>query len=207
MDYGTLVAAKESAGSIRSWINYSLIDAEGVLQDAQSYIYGALRTREMKQTTPVTISSGASSAALPDRFLEAISLIYTDGTGELAHVTEQALERAKIYESANTLVSEQPFKYSVYGELLQFPCKADAAYTASLLFFQRPHYLASTAGKTSNFLTTRYPALLRSACLMFAADYRDDDARYKRWNKRTDELIARANVEADLSLRGAILTE
>ena len=208
MDYGTLIGPKENPGSIRSWINYGLIDAEGVLLDAQSYLYGTLRVREMRSEAPLTIAQGVRYVALPTNFLDPITCLYTDGSGEIVQKTEQAVLRSRAFnEDGTTLAADQPRFYGIWDERLNFEVQSDAAYAATMLYYKRPAYLASTAQAKTNFLTNRYPALLRSACLMFAADYRDDGERYARWLQRTQELVARANVENELSRRGSLLSE
>ena len=68
MDYTTLVSDNTTNGSIKYWINYSRIDAAGILTDAQAWIYQRLRVRDMLQTADVTISSGASTAAFPSDY-------------------------------------------------------------------------------------------------------------------------------------------
>jgi hypothetical protein len=202
MEYGTLVGAKGERGSLRSWINYSLIDAEGCLLDAQSYIYGSLRTREMRAGANVAIADNASTAPLPSRFLDPIDFTYLDTGETIDLLDERTVQRARVY-SDSVLQEGRPEIYGVWNELIQLDCASDAAYTAHMLFYQRPEYLGSAAGKSTNFLTTRYPSLLRSACLMFAADHRSNSEEYSRWQQRTDALIQRANVEADLARRGS----
>jgi hypothetical protein len=202
MEYGTLIGAKSHAGSIKAWVNYALIDAEGILLDAQSYIYGSLRTREMRAGATVAIAEGASTADLPARFLDPIDFTHQDTGEPIPLFDERTVQRARSY-SSGVLDEGRPEIYGIWNELLQFDVKADAAYTANMLFYQRPAYLSSGAGKSTNFLTTRYPSLLRSACLMFAADHRSNSEEYSRWQQRTDALIQRANVEADLARRGS----
>lgn len=202
MDYATLVADKSTAGSIKNWLNTNSLDVEGILLDAQTYLYGALRTREMRQSATVTISLGASTAALPTRFLDPIHLQYTDGYGDIEHVLETVLRRDRFWNTDGTLTSTRPLEYAIFGELLQFECQADAAYTADFLFYQQPAFMDGS--HTTNFLTTRYPHVLRRACLMWAADYRDDMDAFAKNAKLLEAEIARINVENDFVRRGAI---
>jgi hypothetical protein len=196
-EYGTLTGPKSTLGSIRSWVNYELVDVEGVLLDAQAYIYGALRTREMRATAAFSLALNDQTEPLPTGFLEPIKLIYS--TGE----TIEPKEESELIVNRGEIQSGQPFEYAIYDELFQFEVKADAAYTGTILYWKRSTYLG--AQNRTNFLTTRYPNLLRVACLMHAADM-VADSEYERWKKRTDELIGRANVEADLARKGADYT-
>src|SRR5215207_7576843 len=114
MDYGTLIGAKETTGSIRSWVNYGLIDAEGILLDAQSYIYGALRVREMRGEAAITIAADARYVALPERFLDPITLLYTDGYGEITQATEQDILRSRQFQDdGTTLEADRPYRYGI----------------------------------------------------------------------------------------------
>lgn len=201
-DYGTLTGAKSTPGSIRSWVNYELVDVEGALLDAQSYIYGALRAREMRASATVTISSAAVTAALPTGFLDPILFQHNDTGERIDPLTSEMLLSIRARDGSGNVFSGKPGAYSIWDELLQFDAKADATYSATLLFYQRPIYLG--ASNATNFLTTRYPSVLRAACLMAAADMMDDTEEYARFAQRADQLIARANVENDLVHRGVV---
>lgn len=192
-DYGTLTGPKSTQGSIRSWVNYELIDVEGALLDAQAYIYGALRTREMRSVAPVVLPAGAQDAPLPPGFLEPLKM--TDPEG----MTVDSKDEAELLR-LRTDEAYVPSYYGIWDERFQFDTKAPEDLALQLLHYRRLPYLGRQ--NQTNFLTTRYPNLLRVACLMHAADGIQDDAEYARWKQRTDELIAKANVEADLAARG-----
>lgn len=200
LDYGTLTGPKSTNGSIRYWVNYELLDVEGIILDAQAYIYGALRSREMKSVTPVTIAAGASTAPLPTDFLEPLRLQLTATGDALSPVDEAELLRQQTTGDDGQIAVEIPTQYAIWDEALQFDTQAPTSLGAQLLYYRRPRTLGRQ--NQTNFLTTRYPNLLRVACLMHAADGLQDDQEYGRWKQRADELIARANVEADLVARG-----
>jgi hypothetical protein len=202
-DYGTLTGTKSAVGSIRSWVNYELIDVEGALLDAQAYIYGALRVREMRSLATVAIEAGAFSAPLPPGFLEAIKFQLPNGD-EIQPKDEADLLELQMRDDDGELEESEPSAYAIWDEAFQFDAKSPFAYPARLLHHRRLPYLGRQ--NQTNFLTTRYPGLLRVACLMHAADGIQDDEQYARWKSRTDELIARANVEADLAMRGRDFT-
>jgi hypothetical protein len=197
MTYTTLVADKSTAGSIKSWVNDTRVDPDVVLEDAQSLIYGQLRVREMRAITTVSLTSGQSSASLPSRFLDPIDRLYDHELGcYLTFLAEGSLIRRRTYESG-VLSTSTPQAYTVANENFEFDCKAEAARTYSLAFYQRPAALSGSA--TTNFLTDRYPLLLRSACIALAYDFRHDDANYQRAVGRVTALVQAANVEADFS--------
>lgn len=202
-DYQTLVGPKSTTGSIRSWLNYEPLDVEGILLDAQSHIYGALRVREMKTAAPVNLAIGASSAALPSDFLDPIVFTWND-TGERVTPTEPGQMQAQLrsVDGKGNLPSDRPGWYAIWDEAFQFDTRAAAVMAGTVLYYKRPAALSGSV--KTNFLTTRYSNLLRAACLMFAADMVQDDTEYARWDKRTSEILSRISVESDLALRGAI---
>ena len=79
--------------------------------------------------------------------------------------------------------------------------KFDEARTLYLVHFKKLTALGS--GNLTNFLTSRYPHLLRQACIVRA------HAFMKNWTAHNSELpmlatmIERINAELDLSYRGA----
>jgi hypothetical protein len=199
-DYGTLTGPKSALGSIRSWINYDPLDVEGVLLDAQAYIYGAIRTREMIASAAVAITAGSETAPLPAGYLDPISFRIPSEMAVLSPRDPRDLEERRYYDANGVLDTQLPSAYSVFDELFQFDAKADADYVARAQFYKSPTALSRT--NPSNFLCTRYPNLLRAAVLMHGADQMQDDAEYTRWKARTDELIGRVSVETDLMARG-----
>ena len=48
MTYTSLIGDKNTAGSIARWVNYSKLDADQILQEAQALLYSMLRVREMR---------------------------------------------------------------------------------------------------------------------------------------------------------------
>src|SRR5260370_10335031 len=76
MSYTTLVGDKNTAGSIARWVNYSKLDADQILQEAQSLLYSMLRTREMRTHFSFDLAVGSSQVALPAGFLDPLGKIH-----------------------------------------------------------------------------------------------------------------------------------
>lgn len=201
MRYSLLVAPKSEKASIRYWINHSEIDAEGVLRDAQAYIYGAMRTREMRARSLFNLTIGQEQDDLPARFLDPIHFLYRDGAGDIQLTDTGSLERLRAYETAGTVPPGRPQAYSLDGTLMRYDFKPTTAWPVLFQFYQRPVWLGP--GVETNWVTERYPNVLRAACLMGANDIRQETVESKKWKAATDELIARANIENDYELRGA----
>lgn len=204
MSFSVLTAAKTTAGSIKRWANTDRIDSEQVLEEAQTLLFQYLRVREMRaEFTDLSMSVGDSSKALQTGFLDAISLHDITNDFHLipdGFVTEQELIRARVYESG-TLVSGTPCKVSIFGEAFQFDCKYDTAATLKLVGFKTPTLLTVTTNET-NWLTVRYPHLLRTACLVQAWDFLDNETNYQRELQRLMGLIESTNAQDDHSYRG-----
>src|SRR6185369_1635696 len=168
MDYTSLVADENTAGSIKRAINWSRVDSVGILDEAQKWIYARLRVREMQSRADVTIALNATSAALPTGYLDPIKLSIP---GYITRIRVTELDRWESllpWNNDGTLQQNMPTRYCVFDELINFNSQSDAAYTAKFLHFKQPAVLSS--GNPTNFLTNRYPTLLRRACLMFAAE-------------------------------------
>lgn len=202
MTFATLTGGKSEPGSIKRWINFDLIEADEVLRDAEAYIAGAMRVREMKATASVTVALHAQTASLPTGFLDPIGLLNPDGS-KIDLLDVGALLRWRQRDGNNETIRQPTFLfYAIADEIMHFDVAAETAMTLTMSYWRRPPALS--VSNQTNFLTERFPGLLRAACLMHAADYRSDDEKYVRYKARCDELIARANTEADLALKGAI---
>lgn len=175
MSFTTLTGAKTETGSIKSWMNYGKIDSEGVLEEAQSMVYDRLRVREMRTAEQLTVRVGASSADLPDGFLDPIMTRDITNDVELAFKDEADLEMIRSWTDG-VLDSGDPAYFGIFDEQFQFDCKTTTQWKLRTLFYKQPDYLA--ASNPTNWLTKRYPHLLRMACLATAARFADDGERF-----------------------------
>jgi hypothetical protein len=94
------------------------------------------------------------------------------------------------------LESGTPTNVAVFDELFQFDCKADEARTLSLVYFKTPTLLS--ASNSTNFLTRRYPNILRVACQAGAASFMKDAEEFSAREAELLALINAANAESDL---------
>ena len=62
--------------------------------------------------------------------------------------------------------------------------------------------MALSASNETNFLTNRYPQLMRTACVTAAADFQKDDGEYQKGYARLQTLIQAISIENDGQLRG-----
>lgn len=203
MSYATLIGDKNTAGSISSSVAYDRIDRDAALEDAQALIYETLRTREMRSVAQLSMGIGEYSKALPTGFLNPIGGKMRDTKGQkYQHTTLDLLISRRLYDSDGIIVStSRPLFWAIGDELIQFEQGFSEARTLFFSHYRRLPLLSS--GNQTNFLTDRYPNILRKACRVEAF------GQMEHWESRAAELdllaklIQRANVEADMSLDGA----
>jgi hypothetical protein len=100
----------------------------------------------------------------------------------------------------DNLVAAFPQWYGIWNEKIYF----DAAFVQTMLcrlqYYQSLPLLSAT--NQSNFLTTRYPQLLRIACMASAADFMKDDTEYQKQYGKLQAILGQIAVENDGMLRG-----
>jgi hypothetical protein len=103
--------------------------------------------------------------------------------------------------TANKLIAGSPTKWGIVDEKLKFDCAFDTAAQFKLLYYRSPKPLSST--NLTNWLTVRYPKLLRVACMAAAADYMKDSAEYQKHLAALGQIVQSTAAENDLQYRGA----
>lgn len=199
MTFTTLVGLKTVSGSIKSWLNYGKVDSEGVLLEAETMIYQRLRVREMRASDTLTVGVGKASVDLPDGFLDPLKLRDITNDCKIRLKSEGKLEDLRTW-TAGVLDSGDPAYYAIYDEQYQFDCRTTTAWRARALFYKQPDPL-STSNETS-FLTTRYPHILRMACLATGARFANDDEVYAREQRLLEGKIDDLNAADEQSRRG-----
>lgn len=202
MSWTSLTAVKTTAGSIRRWVNWDELDADQCLEEAQALIYQTLRVREMRtEFSDLSLAVGDYYKALPTGFLDPIALIDKTNNIRLKMRTEPALLGRRFYD-VGVLASGTPENFAIFGERFQFEYKYDAIATLNLVGYKSLDLLS--VSNTTNFLTTRYPHMLRTACLVQAFSMMNNQAREQTESAKLVALIQKTNAESDLSLRGMV---
>lgn len=199
MTFTTLVGLKTVSGSIKSWMNYGKVDAEGVLLEAETMIYQRLRVREMRSSDTLTVGVGKASVDLPDGFLDPLKLRDITNDCRITLKSEDEIEDIRTWTDA-VLDSGDPAYYAIYDEQIQFDCKTTTAWRARALFYKQPDPL-STSNETA-WITTRYPHILRMACLATGARFANDDEVYAREQRLLEGKIEELNIQDEFSRRG-----
>jgi len=108
--------------------------------------------------------------------------------------------------TANLLIASIPQLFSVWDEAIKFDYAFETAQTCKLLYYRSPALLSSS--NQTNWLTARYPRLLRTACQAAAADFMKDTEEYTKAVGALQSLIQSTAAEDDLMYRGSdIMTE
>jgi hypothetical protein len=160
----------------------------------------------MRASAELDVALGEYQKPLPTGFLDPrgpILNITSNQQGRIRLRDEADVEAARYWSGAvglEALQSGDPSIYGIYDEMVQFEVKARAAFTGRMLYWKSPTVLSGS--NETNWLTSRYPHILRSACLAFAADFEHDDAGYAREIQRCSALIASAMEKDELSRRG-----
>lgn len=202
MNYGSLVGSKTAEGSIRRWVNYEPTPAEDCLLDAQKLIYSQLRVREMRTVSTIALLTGAETAPLPTGFLDPIILLGPDGEEIILREERDYLMNSRILDTdAHLQVADgRPTEYAIYNEVLNFNMEANAAMNFVYAYYKFQADLSGDA--PTNFLTTRYPHMLREACLTSAFNFRKEYDAAAKAEARVVALIMAANAESDLTRNG-----
>lgn len=96
-----------------------------------------------------------------------------------------------------------PQVWGLWDSRIKFDQAFDTTHLLQLPYYQSLALLSAT--NLTNFLTARYPHLVRTACVAAAADFMKDDAEYQKAMTRLGTLVGATQSEADLMYRGADL--
>lgn len=207
MNYTDLIAGKGTVGSLLNWVNYAKVPAEIVLEDAQALIWSRLRVREMRTSTTVTLLVATSSVALPGattgQFLEPIAMKdRTHGIHLIPNrppfntwISDQEMIERRVYDS-NVLTTADPCAVAIFDEAFQFECLAAEATTYDLVYYKRPDPL--TAQNKTNFLTVRWPHLVRAAAEAASARFMHEMDEFTTAATVLNGLCNEINAESDL---------
>lgn len=200
MDYSQLVAGKSTANSIKSWINWDIAPSTDILTEAEAFIYSKLRVREMKKLlTGTQIDDGDQSYAMPADFIASISFRRIGPSAGKIHILDsEHMEGMNDIDADGLFIRGIPDKCQIIEDppIAYFNCEPNDDFPVRLVYFRR--LPALSVGNPTNFLTTRYPTLLRTACLMQAWRFKKayDLAEVEQQNLMG--LIETANSEYDL---------
>ena len=191
--FTVLTGTKTTAGSLANWVNRSDLPTSIIVAEAEAMIYETLRVREMTAREALTFGASTQTAALPTGFLDPISYRPYEWGAPLPFVFEDALEEAR--DSAGTLQTGAPSKWTIIGETAYVDVLPSAAFSGILLYYKTPTALSGS--NETNFLTNRYPSLLRYACMAKAYEHMQD-GRAAEYIAAAMGAVASANTTNEL---------
>lgn len=289
MNYTSLVADKNTVGSIASWVNYAKLQPTVIVDEAQALLYSLLRTREMQAELNFAIQVGGASFSLPSRFLDPIGRICLSSYNvPVRHKDSGFIKDSRNYDETSGTLGANPFTtvsgsdtvtvalagsgfnqdsvfntsgatavggatingtfpitsvatdgnsftidisvlgstptssatgggsavayicdnlvqgipnwWGILGNQLQFDVAFNQASLGRLQYYQSLPLLSSS--NLTNFITNRYPHLMRTACVTSAADFMKDDNEYQKGYQRLVALVERTAMDNDGMLRG-----
>src|SRR4051812_10077877 len=162
--------------------------AHGLNQDSTITIAAALAVGglTLNGTFPVTSITDANTFVI-DTDTTATSTA-TDG-GSVATWT------------SNRLIASTPSCWGIWDQAIEFDAAFDTATACKLAYYRRPALLSDD--NLSNWLTDRYPMIMRKACQAAAADYMRDADEFNRQAKSMSELILATQAGDDMTFHGA----
>lgn len=170
MDYSTLVAAKNTPGSVCNWINRDTTDGAIILAEAETFIFTRLRHWRMKAEVAAFMLYGQEYIDLPPDFIDVRELRLTgDYNTRLRRGDERSVQARYNYDVNGSRVLETPGWYYVGASGLQLDTVPDQEYDYLLTYYQLPAPLS--VSNQTNWLTTFYPRLVRTACMTLAVEF------------------------------------
>lgn len=154
-------------------------------------------------TTPAVDGIAMAGTFPVTTVVDADHIVVTSPAGDQASVGAVNGGGAGVTWFANMLIQSSPSIWSIFDEAIQFDAACVEALQCRLLYFRSPLLLSAT--NPTNFLTSRYPRLIREATNAAAASFMKDDNEETKALQKLSALIDATNAESDLSYRGAEL--
>lgn len=198
ISWTTLTGAKTVVGSIANWVNRSDLPTDNILLEAEAWIYQRLRIRNMMERVVFQFDLGAQTEPLPSDFLDPISFTPYRHTIPLVYLHEEKLIEQR--DDANALISGEPTSWAIIGDTAYVDVECSEDFPGILLYYKLP--AALSVSNTTNFLTTRYPSLLRYACLARAYEHMKDAQSAQQYDLRAMGALAEAMQTDEMWRRG-----
>lgn len=191
-------AAKTTEGSIRNWLNRNDIPVTNILLEAEADIYQYLRVREMITDEAFTFSTSTSSKALSSlsaTFLDPIQFVPYEWGTPLPFYHEKKMPFSR--DSAGALFSSATASaWTIIGSTAHLDVLLSAAFSGRMMYYAQP--TALSASNETNFLTIRYPSLLRYACVSKAYEHMKDWGRAKEYMGMMMQALGVANATNEM---------
>lgn len=196
-NWTTLTAAKTTSGSIANWVNRSDLPTDNILLEAEAKIYERLRVREMLAIATLSVAADANTASLPADFIDPIEWRPYGWSQPILFVSEGTLEAHR--DDDGNLFEGTPSRWSILNETAYVDVSCSETFSGKLMYYKRP--TALSVSNETNFLTIRYPSLLRTACLATAYEHMKDMQNAATYLQMLEGKIGEAMMTNDLYRR------
>lgn len=199
----TITTYAELVTAIGNWfMGRTDIDTDACIDLAEAYLNTRLRCRQMETVTDLTPT--ANVCTLPTDYLEYKRVIEKASIRRpLAYITE---------EGADSLYALRPSGLACHfmivgSSLTALPLSANAI---ELTYYAKVPALSGSA--TTNWLLTAHPGLYLHTCLMYAAEFVEDDAKLAKETQFVGQLLEQIHAldnrakfaNAGVTLRGPV---
>ncbi len=175
--------------ALTAWVNrpdLPSFDVGEIIALAEERIYRDVRCRQMVTTTTLQTVAGVDTVALPDRWIEGISLRIDNPRMPLAYLTPEALRSE--YSSTYTGL---PSAYTIEGSNIVLGPTPGQVYDIQVTYYQRFDPLETT---NTNALLSLAPSLYLFGALSEAAPYLMDDPRVPLWESKYAAAVRQVNT-------------
>lgn len=214
MDYTSLTAPKGTPGSIANWVNYSgaLLPLDDILTDAQALLVNGgvvdqsggaippLRLIAMQELVTLALPANAATLAAPGDYLSSVLMQNPYGARIAMKDLSSVLMRQVYNNSGKLQTAAYPNVYAFADGEFVFDMPPNANLSLPFAYVGSNAVAPLSAQNPTNLLTTKYPHLLRAACLAVAADFLNDDDKYTRYGQRLVSMLKSINAADDLAL-------
>jgi hypothetical protein len=174
--------------SVALWLNRGDLAtmAPEFVSLAEERIARDVRCRQMMTSATLTTVAGVEAVALPDRWIEGVSLRIQTPQIALEYVTPEELRGMFGSE-----YSGLPSVYTVQGTSLILGPVPSQVYTVQSTYYRR---FDALSGSATNALLTAYPSLYLFAALAEALPYLKDDQRAGLWEAKYAATVRQVNA-------------
>ena len=208
-NYNDLIAVKGTVGSIRNWVNNDEVPAATIVTEAEAWIYQRLRVREMIARVTGTLTTSIDNIPLPADYQDSVKFMFT-ATATTAKFSPSFKPLSDVLDAWNydgtARATGLPRYWGLTGTSIQFNDPADRNYPWHLEYYRIPPALSTATASSTNFLTSRYPKMLRAACAAGAYEWLRNEKEKIYWQSVAAREIADASRTADLAYAGSDMT-
>ena len=153
-----------------------------------------IRSNEIRATATATVDT--RFLALPDKFYKMRSLTVnkqSDANDETEGEVYDVLYKTPTALTASKRTTAGRPQYFTVTSQIEFERPFDFAYTVEMDYFSTLAPLNST--NTTNDVLTNYPMLYLYGCMLFLADWSQNDAQLQKYDALFDKAMAKANKQ------------